>query len=44
MDAVIGGAEWIVWVSGEFNHCQIGDIYKVLAIVVALIYREAFFD
>ena len=44
MDTVIGGAEWIIRVGSKFNHCQICDIYKMLAIVIALIYREAFFD
>ena len=44
MDAVIGGAEWIIRVGGKLYHCQIGDIYEMLAVVVALIYRETFLD
>ena len=44
MNAVIGWVEWIIRMGGKLYHCQIGDIYEMLAVVVALIYRETFFD
>ena len=44
MNAVIGWVEWIIRMGGKLYHCQIGDIYEMLAVVVALIYRETFLD
>ena len=44
MNAVIGWVEWIIRMGGELYHGEIGDVYEMFAVVVALIYREALFN
>lgn len=44
VDAVVGWAERVIRMGGELYHGEIGDVYEMFAVVVALIYREALFD
>lgn len=44
MNAVIGWVEWIIRMGSELYHGEIGDVYEMFAVVVALIYREALFN
>lgn len=44
MDAVVGWAEGVLRMGGELYHGEVGDVHEVLAVVVALIYRKAFFN
>ena len=44
MEAVVGWAKRIIRMGGELYHGEIGDVYEMSAVVVALIYREALFN